>query len=115
MYVPLIFMWSLSGSMCASSCSWEIGVERVQPVEMQSAGFCVVCMEVSAGLTSKVHLCDYRSVVLFVGGMSSLECPAVVFVSARRTLNLDLALVFTLCVCALEVIPRSKAPFCAPR
>ena len=42
MCVPLISMCALSGSTSVSSWRWEIGVERVQPVAIRSAEFCVV-------------------------------------------------------------------------
>ena len=114
MCVPLMSIWSLSGRMRVLLCRWEVGVERVQPVAMRSAVFCVVwsfCMCVFARSDCQAG-CAYVSTglmyCLYVVSMSSLECPAVVLVRARRTFVLHLALALTFSVCARKVMLRSK-------
>ena len=56
--------------MCALMCNLEVGLERVLPIAMQSTVFCVVCsfFYVCFGEPSCLHLCEYRSDVLFVCG-----------------------------------------------
>ena len=41
--VPLMFILTMRGSTCVSSCRCCIGVVFVQPVAMRSAVFCVIC------------------------------------------------------------------------